>query len=316
MVLKFPQKASSVRRLSSTSSAGAEPLFRRFIFYCETVNEIGDWFNGLDGADALSSTPYILPCLGAAGRGFKIHLRGIGLGKIVWIHAGGDDGAFQIVSVYAREIVGINDVLGLRFDDRFLVSVGSTGFLRGDEGGADIGHVSAHGLRRQNGAAIGDRPCQQKRAVEPLTDFLNEREGRKRARMAAGAGRNCDQPVRTLAYGRAGMTIIDHVMQHDATIGMHGGVNLRHGAQGRDNHWHFVFHAQSKIMFQPTIGHVHDLVHRKGRCRAFGIGAIMRVQLLGDHRQPFVKLAFGPSVERRKSADDASLALRQRQLRM
>ncbi|MNZ86094.1 hypothetical protein D3C78_1049070 [compost metagenome] len=69
-------------------------------------------------------------------------------------------------------------------------------------------------------------------------------------------------------------------------------------------------------MLQPAIGHVHDLVDREGCGRALGIGTVVRVEFLGDHRQPLVELAFGSRVERRESADDAGLALRQRQLRM
>ncbi|MNZ86095.1 hypothetical protein D3C78_1049080 [compost metagenome] len=114
--------------------------------------------------------------------------------------------------MHAREIVRINDILGLGFHNRLLVTFGSARFLSGDEGGADIGHVSTHGLRGENGAAIGDGAGQQQRAVEPLADFLNEGEGRKCARMSAGTRRDRNQPIRTLADGRAGMAVVDDVM--------------------------------------------------------------------------------------------------------
>ncbi len=32
-------------------------------------------------------------------------------------------------------------------------------------------------------------------------------------------------------YGRVGVPVVYHVMQHDAAIGMHGGIHLRHGAE-------------------------------------------------------------------------------------
>ncbi|MNV95244.1 hypothetical protein D3C71_1901150 [compost metagenome] len=69
-------------------------------------------------------------------------------------------------------------------------------------------------------------------------------------------------------------------------------------------------------MFQPPVGHMYDLVDGERSGRALGVSLVVGGQLLGDHCQPFVQLAFGPRIQRRESADDTRLALRQRQLRM
>jgi len=69
-------------------------------------------------------------------------------------------------------------------------------------------------------------------------------------------------------------------------------------------------------MFQSPVGHMHDLIDRERRGRTIRVGPVVRVKLFGDHRQPLIELAFRPRIQRRESADDARLALRQRQLRV
>ena len=83
-------------------------------------------------------------------------------------------------------------------DDRLLVVVAGARLLGGDEGGADVGEVGAHRLRREHRAAGGDRARQRDRAVEPLADLLDQRERALHARMAAGAGGHRDQAVGAL----------------------------------------------------------------------------------------------------------------------
>ena len=109
-------------------------------------------------------------------------------------------------------------------------------------------------------------PDRSKRAVEPGADFLDEREGRERSRMAAGAGRNRDQPVGALADGGIGMAVVDDVMQHDAAIGMDRRIDLRHGAERGDDDRHLVFDAEHQVVFEPLVGLVDDLVDGEG-CR-------------------------------------------------
>ena len=171
-------------------------------------------------------------------------------------------------------------------------------------------------MKGEHRAAGGDRAGKQQRTVEPLPYLLNEREGRQRPGMAARARRDRDQPVRTLADRRTGMPVVDHVVQHDAAIGMHGLVDLGHRAQRRDHDRHLVFDAHAQVVLKPFVGGVHDLVHRERRGRPVRIGSIVGGQCLGDLGEPRVELALGPGVQRRKRADDAGLALGKHHRRM
>ncbi|MNL38825.1 hypothetical protein D3C87_1610650 [compost metagenome] len=112
------------------------------------------------------------------------------------------------------------------------------------------------------------------------------------------------------------MPVVDDVMQHDAAIRMHGGIHLRHGAKRGDHDRHLVLHAHHQIVFQPPVRRMDDLVDGKWCRWLVGIGGIIRCKFFRYLCQPFVELAFGPRIERRKSPDDTRLALRQRQLRM
>ena len=131
--------------------------------------------------------------------------------------------------------------------------------------------------------------------------------------MAAGAGRHGDQPVGALANRRMGMTVVDDVMQNDAAVGMHGVVHLWHRAERRDDDGNLVFDAHRQVMLQPFIGAMNDLVDGEGGGGSVRVAGVVCRQLLGDHRQPLVELAFRPGVEGGKSADDAGLALGDRQ---
>ena len=216
----------------------------------------------------------------------------------------------------AGEIIRIDDVFRLALDNHLLVAVDSAGFRRRDEGRADIGHVCAHRLRREDGAAIGNGSAEQKRPVKPFADFLNECERRQRPGMAARAGGNGNQPVGALADRGIGMAVVDDIMQHDAAIGMDRLIDFRDRAQRRDDNRHLVFHAHAQIVFEPLVGHVDDLVDRKRRGRPVGIGRIVGREILGDLGQPFVHLAFRPRVQCRKRTNDARFALRLDQGRM
>lgn len=94
--------------------------------------------------------------------------------------------------------------------------------------------------------------------------------------MAAGPGRHRDQPVGTLADRRMGVAVVDNVMQHDAAIGMHGGVDLGHGAERGDDDRHLVFDAERKVVLQPLVRHMDDLVDGKGAAGRSGWAASWR----------------------------------------
>ncbi len=218
--------------------------------------------------------------------------------------------------MYAGEIVGIDNVVGIRGDDHFLVGVDRARLMGGDEGRADIGHVCAHCLGGQDRAAIGDRAGQQQRPVEPLTDFLDQREGRKLAGMAAGARRHGNEAVCALSDGGIGMPVVDHVVQYDAAIGLNRLVDLRHGAERGDDDRHLVFDAHHQIVLETLVRGVDDLVDGKRRGRTLRVFRVVIGQFLGDLGQPFVKLGLRTRVQRRKRTDHAGLALGERQIGM
>jgi hypothetical protein len=112
------------------------------------------------------------------------------------------------------------------------------------------------------------------------------------------------------------VAIVDHVMQHDAAIGMHRGIHLRHGAERGNHDRHLVFDAHHQVVLEPFVRHVHDLVDGKGGRRTVRVLGVVRCELFGDLGEPFVQLRFRTRIKRREGADDAGLALGKRQLRM
>ena len=248
--------------------------------------------------------------------GAEIHLRGIGHRQVFRIEAGIDDGRTQIVAVHAGEQVGVDDVVGAAFGDHALVAFRRIGFLCGDEGGADIGKVGADGARRQNAAAGGDGAGKRDRSVEPGADLLDQREGRQRAGMAAGAGCDGNETVRTFLDRLACEAVGDHVVQRYAAIGMHRVVQVLARAQRGDHYGRLVFHAECQVLLEPVVRPVHDLVDGEGRRRAFRMGAVMGREFFGDTRQPFVQQRDRPRIERREGADDAGFALGDDEIRI
>jgi hypothetical protein len=81
------------------------------VFAREPGDTLGNAFDGGDGADALTRTPDVLPCLGigVAAR-TEVHLGRIAFRQIVGIETGGHDRRAQVVAVNAGEQVGIDDV--------------------------------------------------------------------------------------------------------------------------------------------------------------------------------------------------------------
>lgn len=94
--------------------------------------------------------------------------------------------------------------------------------------------------------------------------------------MAAGAGRHRNQPVGPLANCRMGMAVVDDVMQHDAAIGMHGGIDLGHGAERGDDDRHLVFDAEREVMLQSLVRHMDDLINGEGAAGLSGWAAAWR----------------------------------------
>ena len=209
--------------------------------------------------------------------------------------------------MHAGEQVGIDNVGRLALRDHVLVILHRAGFLRGDEGAADIAEIGAHRLGGEHGFARGDRSGQRQRAIEPFADFTDQRERAGGAGMAARTGSNGDQAIGALFHGLFGELVVDDVVHDDAAIAVNGLVHVFTRAQRRDDHRHLVFHAQRQIVHQPIVGTVDDEVD--------GIGRIIRAKFGRQALQPFFELGQWPGVEAGEAADDAGAALRHDQFR-
>ncbi len=133
--------------------------------------------------------------------------------------------------------------------------------------------------------------------------------------MTAGAGGDRDQAIRALFDRLACETVIDDVVQRDATPAMHRGIEILTRAERGDNDRDLPFGARREIGFEPFIGAMDDLIDRIGCGRAIGIVAIPRREFFGDAVEPFVELCLRPGIECREGADDSCLALGDDQVR-
>ncbi|QYU70903.1 isoleucine--tRNA ligase [Leptolyngbya sp. 15MV] len=270
----------------------------------------------LDRAHALARAPDVLPRLGLGiAAAAEVHRAGIAHRQVVRVHARRLDRGAQVVAVNPGEQVGIDDPVGAALDDALLVTLVGVRLLGRDEGAADIGEVGPQGLRGEDRVPVRDRARQRDQPVEPLADFLHQREGRLRARMATGTGGHGDEAGRALVDRLPGEPVVDHVVEGDAAPVGHRLEHLLARAERGDDHRHLPLLAHGHVLIEAGVRLVDDLVDREGRGGAIGIGAVVRGQFLGDAVQPFVEHARWPRVERGKAADDARLALRDDQLR-
>ena len=211
--------------------------------------------------------------------------------------------------MHAREEVRVDDIVGAALDDHLLVGLDGIGFLRRDEGRADIGEIRAGCFRRENTVAAADGARECDRAVEPRAHLVHKRERIDLARMTAGARGDEDEPVGALLDGLLREGVVDHVVEHDAAIGMHGLVDLLARAERRDHDRCLVLHAHLDVVLESLVRAVDDLVDRVGGRRAVRMFGIPFPELVRDALQPFVEQLGRTRIERRKRADDTSLAL-------
>ena len=88
-----------------------QPLPCIVVFRPQALDQVARREHGIDGPDALATTPDIFPGLGTGvAAAAEIHLRGITFRQVVRIQAGGLDRGPEVVAVYAGEPVGIDDV--------------------------------------------------------------------------------------------------------------------------------------------------------------------------------------------------------------
>ena len=149
-----------------------QTLASSLVLRLELGHQFGRALHRLDGTNALAAAPDVFP--GFFGVTAKVHLAGVGLGQVLRVQARRTDGRGQVISVHTREQVAVDDVVGVAVDDGLFVVIGGTGFVRGDEGRADVGEVRTHGLRGQDGATGSDRPREDDRTVIEAPDFADQ----------------------------------------------------------------------------------------------------------------------------------------------
>ena len=133
--------------------------------------------------------------------------------------------------------------------------------------------------------------------------------------MAAGPGRDRDQPVRALFHRLAGEAVVDHVVQRDPAPAVDRRIDILARAERGDDERHLPLGAGRHVGLEPIVRAVDDLVDRKRRGRPLGVRPVMRGERLGDPVEPLVELALRPGVKRGEAADDSGGALRDHQFR-
>src|SRR6516162_41221 len=102
--------------------------------------------------------------------------------------------------------------------------------------------------------------------------------------MATSAGRNQNQPVCTLLDRLVREFLIDDIVENDAAPIVHGLVQFLARAEGGDDYRHLVLLTKRKIMLEPIVRLVDDLVDRKRRRWPLGMRLVVRRKLLLDPR--------------------------------
>ncbi len=98
--------------------------------------------------------------------------------------------------------------------------------------------------------------------------------------MAAGPGGDQDQAVGALLDRLVREFLVDHVVKNDAAPAMGGLIELLARAKRGDDDRHLVLFAERKVLFEPVVRTVHDLIDGERRRRRIGMGRIMRGKLL------------------------------------
>ena len=191
--------------------------------------------------------------------------------------------------MHSGKQIGIHDVFRGRCGDHLLVAFDRVGFGGGNKSRSYIGEVGAEQPRRAHRAAIADRTRQRNRSIEPMPGFSHECERRYFSGMAAGAGRYQDQAVRAFLDRLVGESLIDHVVKHDTAPAMRRLIELFARAQRSDHHRHLVLLAQRKILFEPVVRSMHDLIDRERRGGPLGMRLVVGGEFFLDPHQPLIE---------------------------
>ena len=194
----------------------------------------------------------------------------------------------------------MNDVGGPRVENHRLV-IGRRGVLgRGDETGAHIGQIGAEQLRRENFVAVVEAAGQQYGLVEELTNLGQQGEWTPGAGMAASPGCHCDQAIHAGLGSFFGMAAGGHVMEHQATVAVHGIDHFLHRAQAGDDDGYAALDADGQVRLQAGVTVMHDQVDGEGRSVSCEAGF--------DLVKPSGEACAFALVQGRKAADDTAVA--------
>ncbi len=108
--------------------------------------------------------------------------------------------------------------------------------------------------------------------------------------------------------------LIDHIVQHHATVAVNRCVQLGSCAQRRDHQGNFVLDTQGHVLLQAIVGLMHDLIDRKGRRRPLRVGLIPGLKRLADLHEPSLEHFNRPCVERGERSNHTGCALGNHQI--
>jgi len=127
--------------------------------------------------------------------------------------------------------------------------------------------------------------------------------------VTAGARGYGDEAVGALFGGFVGETVVDYVVEDDASVGVDGVVEFFAGAKGGDDERNLPFDAKGEVLFEARIAFVDNLVDGEGRGGFIGVGTVPGGKGFGNGVQPFIEQGCGAGVEGRKCAHDSGSAL-------
>ncbi len=139
---------------------------------------------------------------------------------------------------------------------------------------------------------------------------MQQSKRRQAAGVTARTRGDCNQTVRSLVDGFPCEHVVDHIVQHNPAIGMHGAVHVLARTKRSNGNGHLVSRTQFEVALQPVVRLVHDLVDCERSGRPLRMPSVVLGEFGRDALQPLFQQRFSPGVKGRKRADNASLALR------
>ncbi len=271
-----------------------KPVDRFMIFARELIDQFARGNDVVNRPDALPRAEDVLPALGLAEHFADIDL---GASEVAEI-AGGGNRLLEPAAAKSVDLVGVDDVGDIGFDEELLQTLRRRAFGRVDEPGPDIPHVGAGRDRAGERGAVADTAAQDEGLVsDQRPQFSEERERVVRPRMTASARCDGNDAIDIGLERLLGMTDVDDVMEAQTAIGMNGVGDLARDTDRGDQDRNLIFHGQRNVLGQPRVRLVNRKLRRPRRVR--------RRQPAADILQPIL-IAFGrPLIEGREGTDEA-----------